>query len=102
MQLRQRRLRAEHGRGDAGHHGDDRHHGTTGTTGTTAASAGTATAATSDASCSPIPEETAGPFPGDGSNGINVLTESGVVRQDIRASFGQSTTVAEGVPLTSI
>ena len=74
--------------------------GTTGTTGTTAASASTATAATSDASCSPIPEETAGPFPGDGSNGINVLTESGVVRQDIRASFGDSTTVAEGVPLT--
>ena len=56
--------------------------------------------ATADASCSPIPEETAGPFPGDGSNGVNVLTESGVVRSDIRASFGASTTVAEGVPLT--
>ena len=35
-----------------------------------------------------IPEETAGPFPGDGSNGPNVLTESGVVRSDITASFG--------------
>ena len=46
------------------------------------------------------PEETAGPFPGDGSNGVNILTESGVVRSDIRASFGSSTTVAEGVPLT--
>jgi len=47
-----------------------------------------------------IPEETAGPFPGDGSNGANVLTESGVVRQDITSSFGGATGVAEGVPLT--
>lgn len=35
-----------------------------------------------------IPEETAGPYPADGSNGVNVLTESGVVRSDIRSSFG--------------
>ena len=34
------------------------------------------------------PEETAGPYPGDGSNGANVLTQSGVVRSDIRSSFG--------------
>jgi hypothetical protein len=27
-----------------------------------------------------IPEETAGPYPGDGSNGTNVLTESGIIR----------------------
>ena len=47
-----------------------------------------------------IPEETAGPYPGDGSNGANVLTESGVVRSDITSSFGSSTTKAEGVPLT--
>ena len=47
-----------------------------------------------------IPEETAGPFPGDGSNGVNVLTESGIVRQDIRSSFGSASGVAEGVPLT--
>ena len=47
-----------------------------------------------------IPEETAGPYPGDGSNGVNVLTESGIVRSDITPSFGSSTTVAEGVPLT--
>jgi protocatechuate 3,4-dioxygenase beta subunit len=46
-----------------------------------------------------IPEETAGPYPGDGSNGANVLTESGVVRSDITASFGSSTTKAGGVPL---
>jgi len=47
-----------------------------------------------------IPEETAGPYPGDGSNGVNVLTESGVVRQDITSSFGSASGVAEGVPLT--
>ena len=41
-----------------------------------------------------------GPYPGDGSNGPDVLGESGVVRQDIRSSFGSSSTVAAGVPLT--
>ena len=35
-------------------------------------------------SASEIPEETAGPYPGDGSNGPNVLTESGVVRRTSR------------------
>jgi protocatechuate 3,4-dioxygenase beta subunit len=47
-----------------------------------------------------IPQETAGPYPGDGSNGPNVLEASGVVRQDITSSFGTSTTKAEGIPLT--
>ena len=47
-----------------------------------------------------IPQETAGPYPADGSNGKNVLTASGIVRSDIRSSFGSSTTTAEGVPLT--
>ena len=47
-----------------------------------------------------IPEETAGPYPGDGSNGPNVLTESGVVRSDITSSFGSASGVAEGVPTT--
>src|SRR5918995_7251168 len=46
-----------------------------------------------------LPEETAGPYPGDGSNGANVLTESGIVRSDITSSFGSSTTKAQGVPL---
>jgi protocatechuate 3,4-dioxygenase beta subunit len=45
-----------------------------------------------------IPEETAGPYPGDGSNGPNVLTESGIVRSDITTSFGDASGVAEGVP----
>ena len=47
-----------------------------------------------------IPAETAGPYPGDGSNGPDVLNQSGVVRKDITSSFGTSTTVATGVPLT--
>jgi protocatechuate 3,4-dioxygenase beta subunit len=49
--------------------------------------------------CAPIPTETGGPFPGDGSNGPDVLAQSGVVRQDIRASFGSASAVAAGVPL---
>jgi protocatechuate 3,4-dioxygenase beta subunit len=47
-----------------------------------------------------IPEETAGPYPGDGSNGPNALTESGVVRSDITTSFGDASGVADGVPMT--
>jgi protocatechuate 3,4-dioxygenase beta subunit len=74
-----------------------------GPSGATGSAAGTAAASASaevGASCAIIPEETAGPYPGDGSNGPNVLAESGVVRSDIRSSFGSSTTVAEGIPLT--
>lgn len=63
-------------------------------------SSSSAASAAADASCDVIPEETAGPFPGDGSNGPDMLNQSGVVRSDIRSSFGTSTTVAEGVPLT--
>ena len=47
-----------------------------------------------------IPEETAGPYPGDGSNGPHVLAQSGIVRSDITTSFGDSSGVAEGVPTT--
>ncbi|HZO36150.1 MAG TPA: intradiol ring-cleavage dioxygenase [Solirubrobacteraceae bacterium] len=46
-----------------------------------------------------VPTETAGPFPGDGSNGPDVLDDSGIVRHDIRRSFGNSRTLAKGVPL---
>jgi protocatechuate 3,4-dioxygenase beta subunit len=63
----------------------------------------TATATASAAASSPleeVPDETGGPYPADGSNGVNVLDDSGIVRSDIRASFGSSTTVAAGVPLT--
>ncbi len=57
-------------------------------------------ASTSSTSSGEIPDETAGPYPGDGSNGPDVLEESGIVRSDIRSSFGSSTTTAEGVPMT--
>ena len=46
-----------------------------------------------------IPEETGGPFPGDGSNGPNVLNLTGVVRTDLRSSFAGLAGVADGVPL---
>jgi protocatechuate 3,4-dioxygenase beta subunit len=48
----------------------------------------------------PIPEETAGPFPGDGSNGPDVLADPDAVREDITASFGEHTGTAEGIPVT--
>ncbi|WP_183095635.1 dioxygenase family protein [Nocardioides stalactiti] len=47
-----------------------------------------------------IPEETAGPYPGDGSNGPDVLSETGIVRSDITTSFGAASGVAAGVPTT--
>jgi protocatechuate 3,4-dioxygenase beta subunit len=59
-----------------------------------------ASGSTAAADCTTIPEETAGPYPGDGSNGPDVLNQSGVVRSDIRSSFGGSSGVAQGVPLT--
>ncbi|MGN7950492.1 intradiol ring-cleavage dioxygenase [Microbacterium sp. 22215] len=59
----------------------------------TGSSTGTATAA------GEIPDETAGPYPGDGSNGPDVLEESGIVRQDITTSIDGAAT-ADGIPLT--
>jgi protocatechuate 3,4-dioxygenase beta subunit len=55
---------------------------------------------TGGATCTRIPSETAGPFPGDGSNGANVLNQTGVVRDDIRSSFAGLSGSAAGVPLT--
>lgn len=52
-----------------------------------------------NASCSTIPAETAGPYPGDGSNGPNVLGQTGVVRSDIRSSFAGLSGTAAGIPL---
>jgi protocatechuate 3,4-dioxygenase beta subunit len=83
--------------------------GSSAATSTSAAAPTTAATASTSASAdvavvtdfTEIPEETAGPYPGDGSNGPNVLTESGIVRSDLRASFDSSTTVAKGVPLTT-
>jgi protocatechuate 3,4-dioxygenase beta subunit len=65
----------------------------------TAASSGRTTATTAASAAGAIPEETAGPYPGDGSNGPDVLTQSGVVRGDITTSFGSMSGTAGGVPL---
>ncbi|HEY6530766.1 MAG TPA: intradiol ring-cleavage dioxygenase [Acidimicrobiales bacterium] len=73
---------------------------TTATTAGSSASTTTTTAgSTGTTSCEALPEETAGPYPGDGSNGPDVLGESGVVRSDITSSFGDLTGTAAGVPL---
>ena len=57
-------------------------------------------ASSSRTASTPIPEETAGPFPADGTNGPDVLTDNGVVRRDIRSSFGSASGTAAGVPVT--
>ncbi|MDQ1155755.1 protocatechuate 3,4-dioxygenase beta subunit [Sphingomonas sp. SORGH_AS 950] len=64
----------------------------------------TPTASGTSAACIADPAETAGPYPGDGTNTAsggtsNILTVSGVVRSDIRPSFLSTTTVATGVLL---
>jgi protocatechuate 3,4-dioxygenase beta subunit len=46
-----------------------------------------------------MPDETAGPYPGDGSNGPDILEDAGIVRSDIRSSIGGGATAA-GVPMT--
>lgn len=63
---------------------------------------------TSTSSCTVIPSETEGPYPGDGSNTgasgsiANALALSGIVRSDIRTSIAGATGVATGVPLQVI
>lgn len=63
---------------------------------------------TTTGSCSVIPSETEGPYPGDGSNTgaggsiANALALTGIVRSDIRASIAGATGVATGVPLQVI
>ena len=57
------------------------------------------TGATTTTSTGEIPDETAGPYPADGSNGVDVLELSGIVRSDIRSSIDGGLT-AEGVPMT--
>jgi len=49
--------------------------------------------------CSLTPEETAGPYPGDGSNGPNALALEGITRSDIRTSVGGASGTAAGIPL---
>lgn len=90
--------------------------GSTGSTGTSSTSSTSSTSTsstssstttsggTSSSSCIADPTETNGPYPADGTNSAsgstsNVLTVSGVVRSDIRSSFINSTTTADGVQL---
>jgi protocatechuate 3,4-dioxygenase beta subunit len=61
---------------------------------------GSSSATRTSTAAGEIPDETAGPYPGDGSNGPDVLAQSGVVRSDIRSSFGGMSGTAEGVPMT--
>ncbi len=55
--------------------------------------------------CIKDPAETNGPFPGDGTNSkngstVNVLTQSGIIREDIRGSFGAMTPTATGTNMS--
>lgn len=71
------------------------------------ASSSSSSSSSSSASgtCTELPEETEGPYPGDGSNSangsiVNVLNLSGIVRSDIRSSVGSYSGTASGIPLT--
>ena len=73
-------------------------------TGSTSSTDGSSSSGSSG-TCAVIPEETAGPYPGDGSNSnssgvVNVLTLSGIVRSDIRTSIAGASGTATGMPLT--
>ena len=63
------------------------------------------TATAADGSiCVRDPLETAGPYPGDGTNQkagavVNALTQEGIQREDMRVSFNGMTGTAEGVEL---
>lgn len=65
----------------------------------TASATPTATSAAAAYASEEIPQETNGPYPADGTNGVDVLNQSGIVRSDIRSSLDGGAT-AEGVPLT--
>jgi len=68
-------------------------------------SSGSSSGSSSTGTCAVSAEETEGPFPADGSNTINgtvsnALALTGIVRSDIRTSFGSMTGTAAGVPTT--
>jgi len=73
--------------------------------GSSSSTSGSTSGSSSNASYIVDPTETNGPYPSDGSNSANgsvsnILTSSGIVRSDIRNSFGSSTTTAPGLPVT--
>jgi protocatechuate 3,4-dioxygenase beta subunit len=64
-----------------------------------------ASGSTASPGCAVIPDETAGPFPADGTNSsaggvANALALAGVVRSDIRSSIAGARGVAAGIELT--
>ncbi|BDT66432.1 hypothetical protein os1_05940 [Comamonadaceae bacterium OS-1] len=77
----------------------------TSTTTTTTTTTSTGTTTTTVGSCTNINSETAGPYPGDGTNSANgsvqnALLLSGINRSDIRSSIVSSSTTAAGIVLT--
>ena len=73
------------------------------TVASTVSSTGSTT--TTTGTCAVIPEETGGPYPGDGTNSngsgvANALTLSGIVRSDIRTSVAPGSATAAGIPTT--
>jgi len=71
----------------------------------TSSSTSSTTSSSTASSCSVIPTETEGPYPGDGSNTVdgsiaNALTLAGIVHSDIRTSVAPASATATGVPLT--
>jgi protocatechuate 3,4-dioxygenase beta subunit len=89
----------------AGCNGDDSSPTTDSTSSSGSSGSSTGSTTTTSGTCTAAASETNGPYPSDGSNTVNgqvsnVLADSGVVRSDIRSSFGSSTNVAPGVPLT--
>lgn len=71
----------------------------TSSTASSATRSSSATSSTAVAASGEIPDKTAGPYPGDGSNGPDVLEQSGIIRSDLRSSFGGSSGTADGVPM---
>jgi protocatechuate 3,4-dioxygenase beta subunit len=74
-------------------------------TGSGDASSGSGSSSSASGTCVASAEETEGPFPSDGSNSVggsvsNALALTGIVRSDIRPSFGTMTGTAVGVPTT--
>ncbi|GGD77746.1 dioxygenase family protein [Croceicoccus mobilis] len=79
----------------------------TGSSSSSSSSSGSSSSSSSSSgsTCTAYATETRGPYPGDGTNQSsgetsNVLTESGIVRSDIRSSFLSSTTTAAGIAVT--
>lgn len=76
--------------------------GSSGSSGSGSSSGSSGSSSSSSSTCLADPTETNGPYPADGSNArngavVNVLDDTGIVRTDIRPSFGSSTAIATGV-----